>query len=152
MPDTISILVVDLDPLTTRRVTEAMEDYGPIVTSFSSIDLMNNALSQNVRVDVIIINLERPFEKFFGLLPHLKALLAHIEVVFVSRFDEESLWIEAIQRGAYDFLPKPIDPVELKRIVLQAVEKHRLVMTKKRPPANSVRIAKAADASYPATA
>jgi YesN/AraC family two-component response regulator len=45
-------------------------------------------------------------------------------VVFVSRFEDEALWIEAIQRGAYDYLSKPLDLSELKRILLHAAEKN----------------------------
>ena len=56
---------------------------------------------------MIILELERPFDKAFTLLSELKSRV-QAEVIFVSRFDDEALWIEAIQRGTYDYLCKPL--------------------------------------------
>jgi DNA-binding NtrC family response regulator len=72
--------------------------------------------------------------KAFELLSELKTRV-QAEVVFVSRFDDEALWIEAIQRGAYDYLSKPLDLSELKRILLHAAEKNlSRGLMKPRPP------------------
>ena len=64
-----------------------------------------------------------------------------MEVIFISPFDEETrwLWIEAIRRGAYEFLPKPLDLLELKCVLIQATEKHHPVKFRKLPPAESVK-------------
>ena len=131
MQETISLMVVDQDPLTLAKVTEAMKEYDSEVTACSSLKAMLDALCQNWVVDVIIINLERPFEPAFDLLPQIKARSDHSEIVFISRFADESLWVEAIQCGAYDLLPRHVDTSELKRILLQAVEKHRPMMLRK---------------------
>jgi DNA-binding NtrC family response regulator len=54
-------------------------------------------------------------------------------------FDDETrwVWIETIQCGAYEFLPKSLDLPELKRIFVQATE-NRPMKLQKRPPAESV--------------
>ena len=56
-------------------------------------------------------------------------------------FDDETrwAWIETIQCGAYEFLPKPLDLLEFKRILIQATEKHHPVKFRKLPPAESVK-------------
>jgi DNA-binding NtrC family response regulator len=68
-------------------------------------------------------------------------------VIFVSPFDDDETrwaWTETIRRGAYEFLPKPLDPLELNRVLVQATEKHHPMQLRKRPPAESVHsIAKA---------
>lgn len=138
MRDAPSIMVVDQDPLTVRKVVRAMENYGPVVSSYSSLELAVDALAQGFVVDVIIINLERPFKMAFELLTLMKASSAQTEVVFVSIFDDVSLWLETIQRGAYDFLVKPLDASELKRILIQAIEKNVAVAVKKDPVANPI--------------
>jgi DNA-binding NarL/FixJ family response regulator len=79
---------------------------------------------------VIILELERPFYKMFTLLSELKPRV-QAEVVFVSRFDDEALWIEAIQRGTNGYLCKPL---HLKLILLHAAEKHRRGRIMKSPP------------------
>jgi DNA-binding NtrC family response regulator len=132
------IMVVDSDPLTTEKVAEATRDYLAEVVAHSSLESMLDALDENPVVDVIVLNLEKPFEQVFELLPKLKARFPETEIVFVTRFDDETLWVEAIQRGAYDLLPRPLDPLELSRILLRAVERHQAAITIKRTAPSSI--------------
>ena len=123
MQKAISVAIVDPEPRMIEEAVLAIAAYHPQIAVYSSISLMLEAPSE--ATDVIILNLERPFEETFEFIPRLKAKLPSVEIVFITRFDEESLWVEAIQRGAYDLLPKPIDVSELERILLHATEKHR---------------------------
>ena len=125
MQDAISVVIVDPEPHTAERVSQATAAYLTQITTYPSVSLMLEALAGGTSIDVIILNLERPFEEAFDLLRSLKAKLPNVEIVFVTRFDDETLWVEAIQRGAYDLLPRPIEVSELARILLHAVEKHR---------------------------
>ena len=100
MQNVISVSIVDPEPHTAERVSQATAAYVSKIITYPSISLMLEALAETI--DVIILNLERPFEEVFDLLPSLKAKLPHVEIVFVTRFDDETLWVEAIQRGAYD--------------------------------------------------
>jgi len=95
---------------------------------------------QHRAVDAVILNLQKPFEQAFRFLAQIRTKAPKVEIIFVSPFDEETrwLWIEAIQRRAYEFLPKPLDLLELKRILLQATEKHHPMKFRKFPPAESV--------------
>jgi len=83
----------------------------------------------------------KPFERAFHLLSQIKTKVPQVEVIFVSRFDDEArwIWIEVIQRGAYEFLPKPLEVPELKRLLVQAAQKHHPLKLRKRPPAESVK-------------
>jgi DNA-binding NtrC family response regulator len=132
-------MVVDSDPVTAQKVITATQDYPSEVVAYSSLGSMLEALDDNPAVDVIVLNLERPFERMFELLPDLKARFPKTEIVFVTRFDDESLWVEAIQRGAYDLVPRPLDPLELSRILISAGERHRTIKAPKKPPADSIR-------------
>ena len=66
----------------------------------------------------------------FTLPSELKSK-AEAEVVFVSRFDIEALWMEAIQSGTYDYLSKPLG---LKHTLLHAAENYRRGRILKRLP------------------
>ena len=141
MSETIAILVLDQDdPLTAKRVTEAIDDYQSVVIPCSSPEAILFTI-QHKTVDVVILSLQQPFEKAFHLLSAIKATAAQVEVIFVSRFDDETLWIwtEAIRRGAYEFLPKPLDLRELKRILIQVTEHHHPLKLRKLPPAASIK-------------
>jgi DNA-binding NtrC family response regulator len=123
MQNVISVAIVDPEPRMIEEAVQAIVAYRPQIAIYPSISLMLESSAETT--DVIILNLERPFEETFELIPQLKAKLPSAEIVFITRFHEESLWVEAIQRGAYDLLPKPIDVSELERILLHATEKHR---------------------------
>jgi DNA-binding NtrC family response regulator len=123
MQNAISVAIVDSEPRMIEEAVHAIAAYRPKIAIYPSISLILEA--STATTDVIILNLERPFEETFKFIPRLKAKLPSVEIVFITRFDEESLWVEAIQRGAYDLLPKPIDVSELERILLHATEKHR---------------------------
>ena len=73
--------------------------------------------------DACMIALSRPVKTSFDLLSAIKRKCPLAEVIILSRLAEEDLWIESIQRGAYDFLPTPLDRKELQRIIANAVEK-----------------------------
>ena len=137
----ISILVWDQDdPLTVKRVTEAIEEYQSVVIPCSSAEVLLFAI-QHETVDVVILNLQKPFERAFHLLSQIKTKVPQVEVIFVSRFDDEArwVWMEVIQRGAYEFLPKPVEVPELKRILVHAAEKHHPLKLRTRSPAESVK-------------
>jgi DNA-binding NtrC family response regulator len=133
MQEPLSIVVLDPDPQTVEKVKDATQEYLSMVTPCSSPDAIFDTVLQHKAAEVIILELERPFEKAFELLSELKTRV-QAEVVFVSRFDDEVLWIEAIQRGAYDYLAKPLDLSELKRVLLHAAEKNLPRGVMKRPP------------------
>ena len=59
--------------------------------------------------DVIVINFSSSTKADFDLLAAIQREDPVAKVIFLSRLADESLWIESIQRGAYDFLPKPLD-------------------------------------------
>ncbi len=141
MQEAVSILVWDQDdPLTVKGVTEAIGEYQSILIPCSSVEAILFTLEHKT-VDVVVLNFQKPFESTFHLLSEIKTKAPQAEVIFVSPFDDETrwLWIEAIQRGAYEFLPKPLDLLELKRILVQATEKHHPMKLRKRPPAESLK-------------
>jgi len=123
----LSVLVMDEDPLTIKRVEEAVRDYHSVVQQCSSTEAVIDIVRHDLPVDVVLLDLQKPFDKTFDLLSELRAKAPQTEIIFVSKFDDEDLWIEAIQRGAFDVSPKPLELPELRRILLLAARKHHPV-------------------------
>ena len=123
MRETLSILFANLDEATVKVVRNAVKDYPSDIISCSSIEAVCEMVQQQ-SIDVVLLDLQQPFENSFDLLSELKARSSQTEIVFISRFDDEKLWVEAVQRGAYDFLPTPLELSELKRVLVQATERH----------------------------
>ena len=123
MSETLSVLFVNQDEAAVNAARQAIQGYSCQLMSCHSTKALVETL-QKESIDVVLLDLEPPFEISFDLLSELKAQSPQTEVVFVSRFDDEWLWVEALQRGAYDFLPKPLELSELKRVLVQATERH----------------------------
>ena len=142
MPQAVSILIWDQDDSwTVHRVAEAIQEYQSVVIPCSSAAAILFTL-QHTTVDVVILKLQKPLQDTFQLLSEIQAQAPHVEVIFVSSFDDDETrwaWTETIRRGAYEFLPTPLDPFELNRVLVQATEKHHPMQLRKRPPAESVR-------------
>ena len=91
---------------------------------------------ESSRVDVLVINLEKPFERSFRLLSDIQTKAQETEVIFVAPFDNDTLWawMEVIQQGAYEFLPKPFDVEEVRYHFIQVSRKHHSLSLRKQPP------------------
>jgi DNA-binding NtrC family response regulator len=141
MRQMISVAVFDReDSVTVTHVRDALKEYQSVIIPCASDEAVLGVIGHQ-RVDVAILNLSKPFDGAFRLLAEIQAKSAQTEVIFVAHFDDELLraWMEVIQRGAYEFLPKPLDREELKHHVVQAAEKYHPVERRKRPPAESVK-------------
>jgi DNA-binding NtrC family response regulator len=133
MKHAIAVVVFDPeDPSTLNCVNDAVREYHSAVVPCASEEALWAEIRRQ-RADVVILNLRRPFEKAFRLLSEMRSEAPQAEVIFVAHFDDELLWawMEVIQRGAYEFLPKPLDCDELRLHLVHAVEKHHRVQRKR---------------------
>src|SRR6516162_8576898 len=122
MQETLCVAVLaPADPVTLERVVEAVTDYRSLVIPCSSQHALLSEINRKC-VDAVVAGFRDPFEESFELLFQVKAQTTSSEVIFLSEFDDQTrwFWVEAIQRGAFEFLPKPIDIVDLRQVLLRA--------------------------------
>ena len=134
MKHMIAVAILDpQDPVTVRSVKDALHEYQAVVIPCESKRAMLAAMMQQ-RMDVVVLKLSKPFDEDFRTLSEVQIKAPQAEVIFVAQFDDEMLrnWMEVIQRGAYEFLPKPLDREELKHHLVRATEKHHPVEPRKR--------------------
>lgn len=120
-----NLLVIGADAEDRVTVSDAFQADAYEIVFCDSLDARDTRLLDDRSFDACIIELSHPVETCFDLLATIKRKCPLAEVIILSRLADEDLWIESIQRGAYDFLPKPLDRKELQRIVTNAVEKNR---------------------------
>ena len=116
-PDSCHVLVVDDEPgqLTVRRLLGP--GYG-VVGARSGY-----AALQRVRrrvVDVILLELRLPDVPGLDLLTTLRSALPDVPIVVVTEAPRLLSAVEAMRRGAVDYLPKPLDGRQLVSSVLRA--------------------------------
>jgi DNA-binding NtrC family response regulator len=76
--------------------------------------------------DLVILDLMMPGIKGLDLLAQLRKDDPHVVVVVITGYATVDSAVEAMKRGAYDFLPKPFLPETLIGIVERGWEKRRL--------------------------
>ncbi|MCP5057939.1 MAG: sigma-54-dependent Fis family transcriptional regulator [bacterium] len=77
-------------------------------------------------VDLVLCDLRMPGTDGLELLPQIHGRLPGVTVLMMSAYGSADLAIEAMQRGAYDYLAKPFQPSEVLLAIRKARERERL--------------------------
>jgi DNA-binding NtrC family response regulator len=119
------ILVVDDDHLIIRSLSELLrlEKY-EVKTATSGIEALQ-ALKEEP-VDLIISDINMPEIDGFKLLQEVKSRYPDIFTILVTDFGPIDSAVEAMKRGAYDYVTKPIVDDEIKVILKRAMEQKQL--------------------------
>ena len=108
----MNILVVDDERRMATLVASALEDEGHEVRTASGGRQAMDALGES-RADLVITDLKMAPPDGMALLDHCRALPAPPEVVMMTAHGTVSTAVEAMQRGAYDFITKPFELEEV---------------------------------------
>lgn len=76
--------------------------------------------------DLVLVDLKMPGVDGIQVLQELKEIDQTIVAVVITGYATIDTAIDAFKRGAYDFLPKPFSPEELRIIVRRGLERRRL--------------------------
>jgi two-component system nitrogen regulation response regulator GlnG len=72
--------------------------------------------------DVILLDLRLPDQSGLEVYQYIRKIDARIPVIFITMAKTADAAIEAMKQGAYDYLFKPLDLHELRRVVVEALE------------------------------
>jgi signal transduction histidine kinase len=86
------------------------------------------ALIQDYQPDLIFVDLKMPGISGFDVLEKVREIDATIVTVVITGFATVSSAVEAMKRGAYDFLPKPFTPDEFRLIARRGIERRKLML------------------------
>jgi signal transduction histidine kinase len=85
-------------------------------------------LIEEYQPDLIFVDLKMPGISGFEVLEKSQQLDPTIVMIVITGFATIGSAVEAMQRGAFDFLPKPFTPDELRLITQRGLEKRKLVL------------------------
>ncbi len=77
--------------------------------------------------DVVFVDLKMPGLSGFEVLERLRTRDPSIVPIVITGYATLASAVEAMQKGAYDFVPKPFTPEEFRLITQRGLEKRRLV-------------------------
>jgi two-component system, response regulator RegA len=108
----LSILVVDDDEVFRNRMARALRDRGHEVRTAASADEAL-ALAQEESPECAVVDLKMPGRGGLHLLAELKALDPATAVVVLTGYGSIATALEAVRRGALDYVAKPVNADEL---------------------------------------
>jgi len=130
---TLKLLIVDDEPGIRTGVTRSLrnynvsfpfleEDFGFDVieadTGEKAIDIMNN---QNI--DIVLLDNQLPGISGIEVLDDIKKKELDVSVMMITSYASLDLAIKATNNGAYNFLPKPFTPQEI-RTAIEGITKN----------------------------
>ena len=125
MPERV-VLVVD-DEASQRIVLAGfLRKRGMEVVVAAGVDEAIQAASTRT-IDLVLTDLRMPGRDGLSLLDSLRAINPEVPVILMTAFGTVANAVDAMKRGAADFLTKPIDLDELEVLVARTLERRALV-------------------------
>jgi signal transduction histidine kinase/FixJ family two-component response regulator len=123
--DAIRILVVD-DERDIREGSERiLKRIGFIVHIADRGDVALKVVKE-VHPAIVLLDLKMPGMDGMEVLEHIRQMDEGILVIVITGYATVETAIMAMKQGAYDFIPKPFEPDQLRIVVNRAAEKIRL--------------------------
>jgi two-component system response regulator AtoC len=113
-----NVLLVEDEPVLRREVRKLLEGAGYMVVECETLDEARAGLERG-GVDVVVSDLRLPGGLGTDLLP----LAGAVPLLLMTGYASVRSAVDAMKRGAADYLPKPFDPDELLAVVARLVRK-----------------------------
>lgn len=125
MKKAVNILLVDDENGFRETVAEKLNLSGYSVDAFSSSSLALNKTKEK-EFSVAVVDIIMPEMDGLTLLSNIKEIQPLLEVIIITGQGSIESAINAIKKGAYNYLTKPVKLAELEIQIKKAYEKHML--------------------------
>ena len=119
-----SIMIVDDDKLTRETLSRALSDTYTTFAVGSGVEALE--LLQSEPISVVLADLVMPGMGGMELLEAINTLEHRPMVILITGQGTVDSAVEAMKKGAYDYLPKPISIDRLEVLIIKAVEAMKL--------------------------
>ncbi len=121
------ILVIDDDEVIRDSCKQIISEQG------HQVQLANNGKIglqkiNEMKADLVLIDLKMPGIDGMTLIDTIHQLDSNIIMIVITGYATIESAVEAIKLGAYDFLPKPFTPNELRIVTKRGLERRKLIL------------------------
>src|SRR5690606_29841095 len=125
------VVLVEDDAAFREALTERLRLAGLEITACASAEAALKVLNERFE-GVVVTDLRMPGMDGRALVERLAAIDADLPVVMMTGHGDIAEAVEAMKRGAYDFLAKPFAPERLIESLRRALDKRALVLDNRR--------------------
>ncbi len=113
-----SVLVVDDEPIVCHSLRRILAQQSCAVEEAFDVDAAMQKMKLN-KFDLVFLDLKMPKRNGMEVLESIKKLYPQIPVVMITGYASIETAVEATQKGAFNFIPKPFTPSELKAVTAE---------------------------------
>lgn len=118
-------LIIDDEKNIRTTLSMCLEGMGWHVSAVASAEAALTALDRHT-FDLAFLDLRLGETNGLDLLPRLLTTSPNLAVIVITAYATFDTAVEAIKRGAKDYLPKPFTPTQIRHVVEQLVERREL--------------------------
>jgi len=119
------ILIVDDEENIRRIMVVVLEAIG-----HETVSVENGAAAlqqlENDTFDIAFLDLKLGGENGLDLLPELLKVNPELEVIVFTAYASIETAVEAMRRGAVDYIPKPFTPEQVRQVMARLIEARKL--------------------------
>ena len=120
------LLIVDDERNILRVISATLKKEGYEVEVARTGEEALDKFSAN-HADLVVTDFKLPGMSGVDLLSSIKSINPDVPVIMLTAYGTIERVVEAMKRGAFNYLTKPVNPDELVAVVKEAMEKYRLI-------------------------
>jgi signal transduction histidine kinase len=124
-PTATQVFVIDDDDVMLLSCRRILERDGYLVETFASGHDGLSRLAQ-VTPQLLLVDLKMPELDGLQVIERIRAIDPDLVIAVITGYATIATAVDAMKAGAYDFLPKPFTPDELRLVVTRGCERWRL--------------------------
>ncbi|MFH1860935.1 MAG: response regulator [bacterium] len=117
---TDTILIIDDDIAVQRQLSITLRGRGYVTKIISSSPIAIKIVQAEL-IDVVVLDISMPGWMGIEILREIHISKPRLPVIVTSAFTTEELMIEALEKGAYSFMRKPVNTNFLNDLIEEAV-------------------------------
>jgi len=121
------ILIIDDEPVVLESCTEILLDQ-PYEMTTADRGQRGLEMVDEFQPDLVFVDLKMPGMSGIEVLEEVNRRDPAVVTVVITGYATVDSAIEAMKRGAYDFIPKPFTPDQFRVVTRRSLEKRRLVL------------------------
>ncbi len=123
--NTLSVLVVDDSPTVRDILCDALQQMGCDVHSCDTVETADDFLHNN-RVDIMFLDIVLPGISGLDYIEKPQHKNKDLVTIVMTGYESVKTAVEAIDKGAYDYVIKPIHPEHMELIIKRALKRREI--------------------------
>lgn len=126
----IKILLIEDSQADARLLSETLKDISSQIYEIIHVTSLAEGLAvlTNNRIDVILLDLGLPDSDRLHGLVKIRSVILNVPIVVLTGNDDEDIALQAVQKGAQDYLVKQkVDAEVISRVIRYAIERQKLL-------------------------